>query len=416
MGRPGKGLHPYRSSIEYWALRGIAVETTGRFGHWIISATSSPKDATIDSNRVVSISTTGLHQSLSSLAKKHNLQENMVLLSWEQNQIKNSFCGLLLALDRWTFHGSPLNNRPPEAYGSVYGQYKRDFIQFYGEMASYSRIQPSYLGRIIIGDRNLQWISSYRFYPSGFQGPRSQPFREWSSSILNESGFYQGVSLKLGKHRLFTYGDIYSQTSAEKTSGRKIRGFEVANTWSSRWRRGQVSLRWKFEEKSHEENIVYLGDPFMEKTTRESWRFNSSLSPNKQLRIQIQGDHTAVFNGETVFRGNGVSIKGHLTRNPYRFSLHWVGFIADNYLSRIYVWDLNFPGELRNKTFYPTGQSVACLLRLNTKTGATLLTRLRTTWEFSKFRGARSTWKPSKSRGTWLKPDTEIGVQMDIVF
>ena len=404
MGKPGKGLKPYRSSIEYWALRGIALEKTGRFGQWTLSISSSPKDATIESNQVVSISTSGLHRSLSSLAKKHNLQEDIVLFSWQQNQTRNSNLGILLASDRWTVHGSSPDNRAPKSYGTLFGHYKWNDFLLFGEIATHSSIQPSCIGGIIITERNLKWISSFRYYTAGFQGPRSQPFREWSSPVLNETGVYQGVSIKLGKHRFNSYGDIYRQASADEVSGRAIRGFEIANTWSYRGRGKQVSFRWKLEEKSDEDWVVFSGDPFNGKTRRESWRLNTSLSPGKQLRIQLQGNRTFVSSDNVSYRGNGVSLKAHLNRDPYRLSLHWVGFNTDDYVSRIYVWDLNFPGELGNKTFFPTGQSVAGLLRIKTETGAAVSVRIRTTWKFV------------RSGEYWSKPNNEIGVQMDIAF
>lgn len=403
MGNLGKGLRPYRSSIEYWALRGIAVEKTDRLGQWTFSLTASPKDATVDSNRVVSISTSGLHQSPSSLARKHNLREDIALLSWQRRQGKVDNYGIVLAKDRWILDGSPPDNRSSKTYGSMFGQFDLFRLQFFGELAACSGMQPSFLGGMIIVEKNLNWISSLRHYTSGFQGPRSQPFREWSSVTLNESGVYQGLSVKLGKHRFFTYGDIYRQSSADTETGRAIHGFEIAHTWSYRWRRGQASLRWKLEEKSIDEKVQYQGESITGGSKRESWRLNSSISPTKQFRLQLQGDHTAVCQGDISFKGYGLSIKPHFIRDPFRLSLNWVGFVAENYQSRIYVWDLNFPGELRNKTFYPTGQSLACLIRLKT-TGATLSARLRSTWKFS------------RSAKTWSKPDTEGGLQIDIAF
>ncbi len=404
MGRLGKGLKPYRSSIEYWALRGIALEKSDRKGRWTVSLTASPKDATVDSNRVLSVSTTGLHRTAASLARKHNLREDMALISWQQDKAESGSYGMVLARDRWTLKGSPVVNRSPKTYGSVFGQIESHSLQFFGEMAAKSGTRPSFLGGIILVQKDLRWISSLRRYPSGFQGPRSQPFREWTGSRLNESGIYQAVSLKLGRHRLNAYGDLYKQSSATTEAGRSLRGFEVANTWRYRWRRGQISIRWRREERYRDQEILYPGDKVTESREKESWRLNSSIPVNKFFRVQLQGDRTSVTEGGTSSRGYGVSIKTYLVHEFWQFSLNWVSFKADDYPSRVYVWDLNLPGELRNKTFFPSGHSVASLFRLKTPTGATLSSRIRVTWEYS------------VDNSLWSKPQWEAGCQIDIAF
>lgn len=403
MGRLGKGLKPYRSSIEYWALRGVAFERRDRLGRWIISLTASPKDAMVRSNQVVSVTTSGLHDSPTSFARKHALREDVALLSWQKDKGEVGSYGIILAQDRWTFRGSTPLNRPPGRYGSAFGLFNLNAVQFFGEMAVYSGSPPSFLAGVIMVKKNLKWISSLRHYPAAFQGPRSQPFREWTST-LNESGIYQAVSLKVGRHRFHSYGDVYQQSSATTESGRAARGFETASTWRYRWGGGQISIRWKLEEKSLEPDIVYQGDPATPGRRKESWRLNSSVSLREHLRLQLQGDGTAVTEGERRLTGYGISVKTHIIGDIWRLSFNWVGFRADHYRSRIYVWDLNLPGELRNKTFFPAGQSVACLFRVATPTGATLSTRIRTTWDH-----------PLGS-ALWSKPEWEAGCQIDIAF
>lgn len=404
MGRPGKGLKPYRSSAEYWALRGAAWEKTGRWGRWIVSLSASFLDATVDSSGKVTVATSGLHLSEVSLARKHNLREDMALVSWQRGAGTRRNWGVSIVRDRWTVDGSTPVNRPGRTYGSVFGQLEHHTAQFFGEVATYSGMQPSFLSGVILSTKNLQSVTSLRRYPRGFLGPRSQPFREWTGKTLNEMGVYQALSVKLGRHRLYTYSDVYRQSASSSQYARPIRGFEVANTWSYRWRGGQASLRWKYEEKSNEPDILYPGEPFVRSTARVSWRLNSSVAPNKQMRFQLQGDRTSATDGKDTFWGHGLSIKTHLVFASWRLSLNWVGFTAEDYLSRIYVWDLNFPGELRNRTFSPTGQSGAFLIRWTTRSGATLLVRVRTTWNYS--RRAR----------TWSKPQVETSIQMDIAF
>ena len=404
LSRLGRGLRSYRSSIEYWAMRGVALKRASKWGQLTLSLAASPRDAKVNPNGTVSIFTSGLHRSELSVGRKHNLQETMALIVWEGNMGEAGRYGIILARDKWTVRGSIPGRRLPRTYGSAFGRWEAGRLQFFGEIASHTERGPSFLGGTIVTQENLRWISMVRHYSPGFQGPRSQPFREWSRNELNEMGLYQGLSLRLGKHRFFTYGDVYRQSSSDEKSGRAIRGFETSHTWSYHWRGGLVSLRWRWEEKSNEADITYGMDLPVSRSKRETWRVNSSISFNPRLRIQVQGGGTSVLHGSSTFEGHGLSVKAHLYRDPWRWLFNWVGYATDDYRSRIYIWDINLPGEFRNKTFFPSGQSVAILAALKTATGATLSARVRTTWKFF------------RHTAQWSKPGVEFGFQMDIAF
>ncbi|MFQ6674539.1 MAG: hypothetical protein ACE5GH_07130, partial [Fidelibacterota bacterium] len=371
---------------------------------WTISLSASPRDATVEDGRLLSTHPSGLHQTETAISRKHNLREDIVLLSWRRTGGTRWDYGTVMAHDRWTAQGSSLENRPPKTYGSIFGGLDLNDLKLFGELATSTGVGPSMLGGFVLVKDRLRWISSLRRYPAGFQGPRSQPFREWSSDRLNEMGLYQGLSLRTGKHHLLTYGDIYRQMSGDGESGRPVHGFEVAGTWSYRWRGGQGFFRWKRERKTVENSIVFPGEATPQETWRESWRVRMATAPRRPLTLQIQGDRTTASPGDTRHRGHGLSLRVRYSRHPWRTSFNWTAFSVNDYSSRIYVWDINLPGELRSKTFSSTGHSAAFLVGTSTTTGATMSIR------------ARSTWRFSRQAEKWLRPTLEGGFQMDIAF
>jgi len=402
--RPGRGLRPWRSTLEQWALRGAAVEYEYKSNTWIASLSSSPMDAILDSLSVTSISVSGLHQSETARDRKHNLNEESAILAWKRSG-EQAQVGILTAVDRWQIDGNSPTNRPPQSYGSVHGQYTFDKLSFFGETAVYNGTSPSYLTGATLDMKTLRWMGSVRYYPGGFRGPRSRPLGEWSRDQLNESGIYQALSISTGKIRLFSYGDWYRETVAVSEGGQPVRGFETAATLSFRWRYGgNALLRWKREDKSGEDGIAYAGEIFQPNSSRETWRASSTLPVNKQLKWQFQGDRVVAQDDDGQHTGHGLSTKMHLATKSWRISFNWVMYRSDDWASRIYVWDLNLPGEMRNRAFASSGQSLATFVRIKTAHGATVSWRVRTTWE--RF----------DDPGRWSIPNVESGFQMDIAF
>lgn len=404
--RMGQGLKIYRSSLEYWALRGIGFESNNRFGQWILSLSSSPKDASIQNGQWMNFSTSGNHQTETSLDRKHNLQDQIALMGWKSGS-ENWDIGIAIAREQWVYTKTQLNNLPPKSYGSMFGQIRHGSLDLFGEMATYTRMSPAFVGGVSFTGEQIRWIAGYRHYPHGFQGPRSQPFREWSSEKLNEIGVFQGISLRSGRHRLYTYGDMYHQTTGNNLTGRPIQGFETATTWRYHLKPSTISIRWKLEEKSEEDAIFFTGEDGLTgpvKAEKESWRITTVMKLSRSFRIQLQGDRLSYTDPDTMYWGHALSIKVYLFHKSWRGIINWVGFVSDDYQSRVYVWDLNLPGELRSHSFSPTGQSLALLFRFSTSTGATFSARVRSTWKFSRF------------TGEWFQPDLEGAIQMDIAF
>jgi len=402
--RTGSGLRSFRSATEYWGLRGVAVRTETYIGNFTASLSAAPQDAIFDSTGIISTSTTGTHDSQTSLSRKHNAEEQLLSATWEMNNDNNGEIGVVVTAWRWTTAGFGKELLPTTAASSFYGRWSVGSTLLFGELAGTLTSSPASLAGILVDDKNIRWISTIRNYPLGFRGPRSQPFREWSSSTLNELGLYQAIRLRRGKISFAAYGDIYQQQKSSDKGIVPIKGHELSVSTDIRQGRNLFSLRWKEEQKSNGNTSVFPGEAFPTGTKRESWRLKSTLKFGKKTKLQLQADQSAVNHEDDTSYGYGMSVKFHHGWSGRKVLLHWSGFIVDDYDSRLYVWDVNLPGEMRSQMFYGTGQSMALFVKIGTRFGAVISFRLRSKWEFSRY------------TGEWSQPVVKSGFQMDIAF
>ncbi|MFQ6675981.1 MAG: ComEA family DNA-binding protein [Fidelibacterota bacterium] len=383
--RLGKGLRPHRSTRERWALRGVAVDRTEKKNRLWVSLSVSPR--TNDENR-----------------KKGPATETVAAMTWERTTRENGRYGLLLAYDRWTLPGSSHDPRAPRTYGSFSGRIPLDDVDLFGEIATHTGTPPAMTAGLIMVEKNLRWVLTVRRYPMGFHGPRSQPFREFSSERLNESGVYQGMSLRWGNHRFLTHGDLYRRSPAPGVASGVVHGFEAIAQWTLHLRNRQLSFRWKGEKKTLQDRLIFPGEAVQKPFRKESWRFHGILFPRRSFQFQMQFDRSDVSDDGDRSRGYGVSLKVRYSRTPWRVTWNWTGFRVEESDARITIWDLNLPAELRIKTFSGTGHSMALLAGVATPAGARVSIRMR------------STWKLSPQQTVWMKARLEGGLQMDIAL
>ena len=61
--------------------------------------------------------------------------------------------------------------------------------------------------------------------------------------------------------------------------------------------------------------------------------------------------------------------------------MFWMSSWIDNYLTRLYCWDITFPGEMRTKVFTRSGHYFGCGITLKTSSMSALHFRLSTGWD-----------------------------------
>jgi hypothetical protein len=214
------------------------------------------------------------------------------------------------------------------------------------------------------------------------------------------------IIIDAGKYKLITYGDMYRQVSGVESFA-PVNGFETGNQLTARWRKINFSIRWKLEEKSVESSITY-NDPFVFNgifiTSKESWRLSLTRQVLPMIKIQSQFDWVNATDQNNFSIGKSLSLKAHLKKKNAKLSLHWIGYDTEDYTSRVYVWDMNLPGELRSRAFYLQGQSLAMFLRYSFQRNSHLSFRMRQNWQYD------------DETHSWSIPKSDGGFQMDIAF
>lgn len=399
--RAGRGLQSYRSSAEYWGLRGVGVRSERELGRWTASVSSSPVDAVMEENRIISIQRGGLHNTATTTARKHNAREEILVLNWESLSSKKAQLGATAIATAW--RNGEAGHQSGGQYLSQYGHVTLKNGSLFWEGATSDRAEPAWIGGLSLSTKAVRSMTLMRAYPRGWHAPRSRPFSEWSGERLNETGMYQAITMRIGKFHIASYGDVYRRTEGEHPTYLPVTGSETALLANYRLSAGNDLLfRWKREEKSLENQITFPDEDFQGGKFREAIRLQADSKPNNAFSFRLRLDRVTATNDGVPNDGRSLSLLGHWDYQQARLSLHWITFSTTDYASRVYVWDLNLPGEMRNRAYSGEGQSIGMRYRLRTATGASVALRLRGLW--------------NKSGDSWTKPDWEGGFQVDIAF
>ncbi len=398
--RAGRGLRSYQSSSEYWGLRGLGLRTENSFGRWTASVSSSPADAIMKEDQVVSVQRSGLHSSATSIARKHNIREEILLLNWEST-FNNGQIGAMAVTNGWQI---PSANRQFEgSYLSQYGDVPLLSGSLFWEAATTPEGKSAWLGGVTQNTRSVRWISMLRHYPEEWHTPRSTPFSEWSGNELNETGIYQAMVLRVGKLRISSYGDLYREYMADETGQQPIVGAETAVMADYRWRgEKNVVFKWKSEEKSLEDKLYFPKETITPRKMRQATRLQGNTKLGRTIRIRLQVDHVRSEDSNGQNDGNSLSFTGAWDTKQHHLSIQWIVFNTSDYSSRVYVWGLNLPGEMRNYAYYGNGHSSTLRYRFLTVTGTSVSFRTRSSWE--------------NENGKWSPPRWEGGFQMDLTL
>ncbi len=365
-GRIGSGLQSYRSAAEQWGLRGVAVRSKQILGRWTASLSSSPVDAVMDEGRVVSVQRSGLHNSAATIARKHNVREEIIVLNWETPFAEKGQLGATAATSDW--RGVDGIHQIGDHYFSQYGQAALKNGSLFWEGAARDGGRPAWIAGLSQSTKVVRWLTLIRAYPSGWRGPRSRPFSEWSGDWLNESGVYQAVSAKLGRFRIASYGDVYQRSAGQPPASQ----------------------------------VTFADGDVQSGNSREAFRLQADRKLNENLSFRIRLDHVEATDGGDRSDGQSLSLSGNWDRRKTRLSLHWITFNTTDYASRIYVWNLNLPGEMRSRAYSGEGHSIGIRYSVRSNTGASVAFRLRGLWH--------------KIGNAWSAPAWEGGFQMDIAL
>ena len=354
-----RGIVPNRSSVEAGLLRGAA--TTLRFRNFLIHGfvSDAKLDASIDEDGLVkSIYDGGLHRTATEVDKIDRLRETLF-----GGRVRFSTGGLQVGMSGYSCKYDPaIAERTVNYYtfsGGSFGVVGADFevgfgfAEFFGEFAKSVSLGEGYVLGLSYKEKMVSAGVLLRHYDEDFYSPHSAGFSD--SDDDNEEGGYLEVGYKPGRRtKISGYMDLYrklgpSYGSVYSSNGRDFR-LQVEHKVHKRLKfKGRVYM--KGRDKSAYGEEAYFKD-------RRGFRIQGEFKASKKaaliarfetVRAHIEEesvvDSGSLLYWEVVLKPAGtVSLKGRLSV-----------FATDSWDARLYQYESDLPGVMRNVVVNGTG-------------------------------------------------------------
>lgn len=374
LSRLGRGLRPHRSAHETWALRGVGLSGPIFNGVWQFSLARNQLEGTFDLENGPRVNVSGLHRGPN---VKKELLETSAFFGWEYET--NYFQGgLLYAKQKWAYLSKQFKTYH---YAAGYGLLRGEHWHLIGELSLGKTLGHGLMVGFVVRQSGLRYLIHFRKYARNFRSFRSNPFSEWRSMGLNETGFFQNLSFRSGPFRFNIFGDIFWQPEIKGGKRGHENGFRVKLTRGT----NKYFFQWKISEKTTDPNLNFLPEYLSSGTTRKTTKYWYQGDDRAVFRWKIQWIQVIAGSEIETTRGKGLDFRLYWKRAVYRMEFDWTIVWIDSYASRVYFWDVNLPGEMRNKVFSQSGQSPAFILRYNPTPRSELGLRLRASWKTFSF-------------------------------
>lgn len=364
--RMGRGFRPYQSTNEFWGLRGLALSGPGLRGNWKLSLARNkfPGKLNIEENYPI----------ISASLKQKNLIESTFAGGWEyEHDLVQA--GFLAISQKWSDQTRESINY---VYTSVYAMLRRKHFKGFGELAFGRGKGRAWVLGGVYQVKNFRYLIHFRQYERNYTGFRSSPMAEWNTSKLNEIGILQSLFFRSGKVRLTVFGDIFRQPGS--SGGRQ--GFESGIRIEYPLFQNHLLMQWKSTAKSSPAAVSWEDNISLQE--KYSSKIKYTLGRDK-LKWKFQINRTTQTLKNSGIEGWGLSISAAWTEKKYRLFFNWIFVTVDSYPVRLYFWDVNLPGEMRNRAFYRPGHSPAVMFRTGRFWGSELGFRFRAIWDSFSF-------------------------------
>lgn len=339
------GLKPYSSLNEGMFFRGIA-STLAWKNFQITPFYSNRKlDASLSANgEVTSISTSGLHRTLTELSNRRNLNQ-LIFGAAIQYSIKSLTLGItsyhtqfsrrfepgLYPYNQFDFQGQQLTS-----IGLNY-QYTFRNSYVFGEFAKSSSDDLASVNGIISSlSPKLSLALLYRAIPSNYSSFYNSVFAE-SSTGVNERGFYSGISLKPNsKWEWSVYTDVFQFPWLKYGVDAPSRGHELAVKFNYKPSK-HVELIGQYRIKYKEENVTGE-NTFNDVIETKHQRFRLDLAYDITKDIRARNRYELVKyqteNAHLIYQ----DISYQPLQSRFSGNVRFVVFTIPSYNSRIYAF------------------------------------------------------------------------------
>ncbi len=368
--RNSREIIPYTSTDENRFLRGAAGSYS--IGDFMLTAfySSNQIDANLDtiSSTVVSIPVDGYHRTESEIRKKDRINEKIFggIFSFStMNKLKIS----LLHYSN-SFNYPIAQNEIFDPVGSQFNftsvSYKLLLEKFYfsGESAYNGISVANIFNAQFIALKNFSFITSVRSYPRNYWNFHSAGFGE-KSGTQNEFGIYTGFRWRTKIGLLNFYLDQFKFPFASFTNPLPAAGYEILFEFSTRpISRSQFLMRYTHENK--EVSVSTNASKIIDSQLRRKIRLDFSYDFTKQLRYRTRLEYMnfRLDRSPTIEDGYLAFTDIKYRSEILDVSARVIIFQTDSYNSRIYEFENDLRGIMRNTALFGSGIRWYFLARL----------------------------------------------------
>ncbi len=342
--RYGRGLSAYRSSHESWGFRGLGFALLTDHGQWTVSVGRNYRDGTVDKN-IIHLFDDGYHDTELAISRKNKIKETTVSGMWHF-QNKSMYLGLSTSYGRRNIKDF---NETKKAI-SIFGEYNKPYGKIFSEACKTDNGTGLILGTLL-RNKLISYVSSLRIYSDGYGSLRSNPMAEWAGATMGESGVYQGLRLSTKHIKVVVFGDWYSESNITPRIG-----YESGIRADWKRERNKIRFQWKTEEKTIEDGGNWEPNSLNSTVKRETYKIVGVTKITNKLSFRGQLIQTIAFEE----KGKCVELQTIYKHRALSFWIQGIVSKIPDYTSRIYVWALNLPGEMRSRMYSDSGISLSC--------------------------------------------------------
>jgi hypothetical protein len=351
-------FRPFLSSEENLYFRGAAAALCFQRLSMAAFYSSNLIDANLNESGILSLSRSGYHRTAGEIRNKNSIRSELIGGQVTLSPIENFKLGFLYLYNDLGYDFLPGNAF--NATGKIHRHASVSFNAVWktnnlsGEIA-YQSGRIAYILNLFLGMNDfVDILISYRDYSPDYYSFYANGFSEYGNT-QNESGFYAGAEFKTAAGNINLYHDQFSTYTKSFHSIFPLYGYEIVTYYEKKiFRNTKLRLKYKIEEKDIEVKQEIL--PYITKSCKKNYSIELNLKPFKDLRcktkfefveITSSGDKSSGFNSFQDFRlqvTKAISIHG-------RFSV----FQTDSYNSRLYQFENDLPGLMRNTAVYGEG-------------------------------------------------------------
>ncbi|OFX23016.1 MAG: hypothetical protein A2033_16395 [Bacteroidetes bacterium GWA2_31_9] len=373
--KKGQGIKKYSSADENLFMRGAG--TTLRFKNLDFSAFYSQKkiDANVSiqdtiSEEVIEVSSfqnTGYHTTLSELADKHTIQENVMGGNLTYNREKfnigltylNYFFDAELTKDLKPYQTFDFIGTNNSNLGFNY-QFVLKGINFFGEIAASENNAIAYLnGAVMYIAPQVSVSVLQRNYSRDYQSYYGKAFSEGSSNS-NEKGLYIGTEiLPYQKFKISAYIDTYKFPWLKFNINSPSSGVDYfAQLDYSLSRNVQMYLKFKNEIKSDNSPLDSTGLKTIIDVSNTNIRYHISYQVTNTISMKDRIEFK-IYNNHLNTNDKGYLIYHDINYKPMKLpltiSFRYAMFETDSYDTRLYAFESDILYAFSIPAYYSKG-------------------------------------------------------------